>query len=187
MRSYTHICLLTVVSAAFSPPTSSAGDHLEFYKELNYPWVDKEGPLCLNETLCPQNPNYTWSSYFKYFLDKGVKNFVLGGLIMARSSIWFSGAFHSFDQWNLSAFIALRKEVRARGGRILGDLHDQQVEREGSFNKTLFRENVDKFLQHFPVDGFRIKDFLPYSEQTTQHVKEALEVFNEMKLTSSIR
>ncbi|EER10145.1 hypothetical protein Pmar_PMAR026164, partial [Perkinsus marinus ATCC 50983] len=154
---------------------------------MTYPWVDKEAPICSNQTLCPRNPNYTWDDYLDCLLNKGVKNFVLGGLMMVGSDIWFVIEFKSPSRWSKSGFMALREKVRARGGRILGDVIDAQYGYGEPFNKTRFRQNAAKFVEYFPVDGFRIADFLPYSDQTPQHVKEALEAINELKLISSIR
>ncbi|KAF4686363.1 hypothetical protein FOZ60_005373, partial [Perkinsus olseni] len=187
MRNYANLCLCTVASAAFLRPTPSPSSHLEFYKDLTYPWAVKEAPICFNQTLCPQNPNYTWDDYFEYLLDKGVKNFVFGGLMMVRSDIRFILEYNSTSRWNQTGFMALRKRVRARGGRILGDMVDAQGMYGKPFNKTLFRENVAKFVKLFPVDGFRIAEFLPYSGQTAEHVKEALETIIELGLISSIR
>ncbi|KAF4648287.1 hypothetical protein FOZ61_002902 [Perkinsus olseni] len=187
MRNYANLCLCTVVSAAFLRPTPSPSSHLEFYEDVFHPWAVKEAPICFNETLCPKNPNYTWDGYFDYLLDKGVKNFVLGGLALMRSDIRFLAVSNATSRWNQTGFMALREKVRARGGRLLGDIRDQQGVYGKPFNKTLFRNNVAKFVKLFPVDGFRIAGFLPYRDQTAEHVKEALETINELGLISSIR
>ncbi|KAF4727670.1 hypothetical protein FOZ63_018849 [Perkinsus olseni] len=187
MRNYANLCLWTIVSAAFLRPTPSPSSHLEFYKDLYYPWAVKEGPICFNQTLCPRYPNYTWDDYFEYLLDKGVKNFVFGGLMMVRSDIRFILEYNTTSRWNRTGFMPLKRRVQARGGRILGNMLDAQGMYGKPFNKTLFRNNVAKFAKHFPVDGFRIAEFLPYSGQTAEHVKEALEAINELGLISSIR
>ncbi|KAF4707704.1 hypothetical protein FOZ63_026399, partial [Perkinsus olseni] len=90
------LCTLGLVLSLSGRAT--ADGHVEFYKEVQFPWAIKEIPECGNSTLCPEKANYTWDHYFDYLLNKGVRNFLFGGYVVSRSKIVQEVPF--YPQWD---------------------------------------------------------------------------------------
>ncbi|KAF4672420.1 hypothetical protein FOL47_000587 [Perkinsus chesapeaki] len=151
-----------------------------FYKGVQYPWVIKERPQCRNETLCPNWPKYTWKAYFRKLLEIGSENFVLGGYVIANSTIVKDVIF--YPEWNRTGFRDLRKRVKERNGTILSSLGEVYDE---VFNKTVFLKSVRDFLKKYPVDGFVIT---PWKEtgNNTEIVLELIRAIKELKLMAAL-
>ncbi|KAF4684876.1 hypothetical protein FOZ60_007184 [Perkinsus olseni] len=156
-----------------------ADGHVEFYKEVQFPWAIKEVPECGNSTLCPEKANYTWDYYFDYLLNKGVRSFLLGGYVVSRSKIVQEVPF--YPQWDKGRFAALSKRVRAMGGKVLAELGSYK---DKAFDKATFHESVAKFTKDYPVDGFRVS-WPFWGLDGAKPLKELLEDIKELGMESA--
>ncbi|KAF4688284.1 hypothetical protein FOZ60_002937 [Perkinsus olseni] len=154
--------------------TSRAGVHrgyVEFYKMVEWAWHLKETP----------HADYTWTDYIDNHLKMGIRNFVLGHITITESRIEFGGGARMRREWEeTSAFMYLRRNVIAKGGRILVDIKATDFHHT-AFNETVFREEVDTFMRDFPVDGFRILANLENKYSGIPGYKSEREYFGSMK------
>ncbi|KAF4688282.1 hypothetical protein FOZ60_002935 [Perkinsus olseni] len=133
--------------------TGANRGHLEFYKVVEWAWRRQERPFTKYERTAPE---YPWKTYFDNHLKMGIRNFVLGYIDLARSRIQLGGGIYTRREWRkASAFKYLKRNVVAKGGRILVDIN-YKASYETAFNETAFTEAVAEFVREFPVDGFRI-------------------------------
>ncbi|KAF4684576.1 hypothetical protein FOZ60_007678 [Perkinsus olseni] len=137
---------------------------LNFYKELERPWVIKEWPYYLGTTQPP--PDYTWDEYFDYLLALDTRHFVFGGYEVIYTSeivekfIWPP---RKNSTWNEGKFRAL-KSLGGGSSR--------------NFNKTLFGESLTRVLSKFPIHG--ILHVLPATVPNWANLDEATKIIREM-------
>ncbi|KAF4672205.1 hypothetical protein FOL47_000788 [Perkinsus chesapeaki] len=155
----------------------ATANHLHFYKDVYSPWVMKESPSCSNKKLCPDNPGYTWGSYFDRVLDLGGQSFVFGGYALDESRILqlFS------TSWNETDFLRLSEKVKAKGGSILARL---EIFDTRDFNEPIFVESVQDFVSKYPVSGFSFGPFL--AEIEMKSLQKFFEALRKLHLTSAL-
>ncbi|KAF4730451.1 hypothetical protein FOZ62_018597, partial [Perkinsus olseni] len=190
-RMLAPISLLSLYILGSATPSGVGGGTMctstEFYKELFTPWIYKQTPWCDG---CPTCGNYTWDYYFNYTVDMGVRNYMLHGYIINRSSELTTTDFFA-PPWDKHGFMFLRRRVNSQGGRILAHLRGFWFSSwEETFNKTAFVESVKNFTKYFPVDGFILG--FPSGERESwqtdfaQAMKECFEAMKELKMVSGL-
>ncbi|KAF4716037.1 hypothetical protein FOZ63_033667 [Perkinsus olseni] len=132
--------------------------------------------------------DYTWTEYIDNHLKMGIRNFVLGHITITESRIEFGGGARMRQEWQeTGAFKYLRRNVIAKGGRILVDIKFTDFHRT-VFDETVFLEEVAEFVKEFPVDGFRILANLEYKYPGIRGYKSEQEYFGSVKaLLKTIR
>ncbi|KAF4688279.1 hypothetical protein FOZ60_002932 [Perkinsus olseni] len=150
----THAAFLPTSPPAVKPRTGIHRGYAEFYKFVEEAWYRKEKPF--KKYGRAHAEEYTWRTYIDNHLKMGIRNFVLGYLTITRSRIEFGGGTRMRREWGqTSAFKYLRRNVIAKGGRILVDIKFTDFHRT-VFDERVFIEEVAEFVREFPVDGFRI-------------------------------
>ncbi|KAF4690951.1 hypothetical protein FOZ62_023149 [Perkinsus olseni] len=150
----THAAFLPTSPPAVKPRTGVHRGYVEFYKFVEEAWYRKGKPF--KKYGRAHAEEYTWTEYIDNHLKMGIRNFVLGFITITRSHIEFGGGTRMHREWGqTSAFKYLRRNVIAKGGRILVDIEFTDFHRT-VFDESVFIEEVAEFVKEFPVDGFRI-------------------------------
>ncbi|KAF4672204.1 hypothetical protein FOL47_000787 [Perkinsus chesapeaki] len=157
----------------------AAASHLEVYKGVDSPWVIKEAPFCTNSTLCPENPDYTWESYFNRILDIGGRSFMLGGYALNDSRIIQDFPFD--PPWKEKAFSSLSQKVKGKRGSILAWLEISDTE---LFDETIFMGSARSFLKKYNVTGFAFGPLL--TETQLRCLKKVFPALRKLNLISAL-
>ncbi|KAF4722251.1 hypothetical protein FOZ62_028974 [Perkinsus olseni] len=161
MRNTAQILSLYILGCSAVDAITSNRNHLQFYKEIRYPWYNKEWPTCSNRTLCPSSSNYTWNYTFGQLLGLKVKNFVFGGYAIGRNAE-IERDWPRDRDWPEDEFKDLKAHVESLGGKILLNLGRYIAD---TFNKTAFGHSVKNFTDRYPVDGFQVRMVFEGSER----------------------
>ncbi|KAF4680832.1 hypothetical protein FOZ60_012883 [Perkinsus olseni] len=178
MRTTAQVLSFYILGCSAVEAITSNRNHLQFYKEIRYPWYNKEWPSCSKRTLCPSSSNYTWNYTFGQLLGSRVKNFVFGGYAIGQNAE-IERDWPRDRDWPEDEFKDLKAHVESLGGKILLNLGRYIAD---TFNKTAFGHSVKNFTDRYPVDGFQVRMVFEGSERRRhdpKHAKEILEVTKE--------
>ncbi|KAF4688281.1 hypothetical protein FOZ60_002934 [Perkinsus olseni] len=185
----THTAFLPTSPPAIKPRTGVHRGYAEFYKFVEEAWRRKEKPFTKYGRA---QAEYTWTEYIDNHLKMGIRNFVLGHITITQSRIEFGGGAGMRREWQeTSAFKYLRRNVIAKGGRILVDIKFTDLLRT-VLDETVFIEEVAEFAKEFPVDGFRIhaedksSEIPALKEDVFGSVKALLKAIGKLDMISAI-
>ncbi|KAF4672200.1 hypothetical protein FOL47_000783 [Perkinsus chesapeaki] len=169
--------IMLTTAYVLSVSALAAASRLEFYKGIYNPWNIKESPFCSNKTLCPEEPDFTWDSYFDRLLSMGGQRFILGGYHLSDSSI-----VPRFEApWNETAFLDFSNKVKSESGSILASL---EIADNRHFNEKIFTTRVQSFIKKYPVSGFVLGPVWSRTDMTG--LKEVLTILKKWNLTSAL-
>ncbi|KAF4662373.1 hypothetical protein FOL46_005334 [Perkinsus olseni] len=138
----THAAFLPTSPPAVKPRTGVHRGYVEFYKFVEEAWYRKKKPFTKYGRA---SMDYTWRTYIDNHLKMGIRNFVLGHITITESRIEFGGGTRMHREWDqTSAFKYLRRNVIAKGGRILVDIKFTDFHRT-VFDESVFLEEVAEF------------------------------------------
>ncbi|KAF4698927.1 hypothetical protein FOZ62_031735 [Perkinsus olseni] len=116
----------------------------------------------------------------------GTRNFILPGYVLQNNMIVYDKMFSQLEAWDKSKFMALRKRVKAKGGKIVAYLRRGLQDQFKDFDKEILKSSVREFVEAYPVDGFwMVNDW--FDEDQLAVTKKRFEAFKELGIVTTVK